>query len=38
MKEDTKFEDLDEDTKEKVRQIVIERLKQLPDNLRLSIG
>lgn len=36
MKE--KFEDYDEETQEMIKELVIARLKQIPDNWRLSIG
>ncbi|GAI28944.1 unnamed protein product, partial [marine sediment metagenome] len=32
------FEDYDEKTQEMIKDIVIERLKRMPDNFRLSIG
>jgi len=37
-KKEKKFEDYDEETQEMIKEIVIERIKRMPDNLRLSIG
>jgi len=38
MKKEKKFEDLTEEQQKMLKKIVIARIKQMPDNLRLSIG
>jgi len=34
----TKFEDLTKEQQEQIKELVIARLKRLPDNIRLAIG
>ena len=38
MKNPKPYDDLTEEQKEQIKKIVIKRIKQLPDNLKLSIG
>ena len=38
MEENKKFEDYTKEQQEMIKDIVIARIKQMPDNLRLSIG
>ena len=38
MDEEKKFEDYTEEQKQMIKEIVIERIKKMPDNFRISIG
>lgn len=38
MEEDKEFKDYSKEEQEMIKEIVIERIKQMPSNLRLSLG